>query len=136
MGQGIEGAGFAGVGTTGESHLVTLVLRALFDLGGAKGEFGFLAEAEDGVLTCMGYPIWVLPRPAIQAPGAASCVVSVWMAEVYNAPVFVCALSRRRMMCMGCRTIARALERSAAPNPERSLRMAKWLLAVGMFLPF
>ncbi len=37
---------------------------------------------------------------------------------------------------MGCRTIARALERSAAPNPERSLRMAKWLLAVGMFLPF
>lgn len=37
---------------------------------------------------------------------------------------------------MGCRTIARASERSASPNPVRSFRMAKWLLAVGMFLPF
>ena len=54
MGQGIEGAGFAGVGTAGEGHLVTLVFRALFDLGGAEGEGGFLAEAEDGVLDLHG----------------------------------------------------------------------------------
>lgn len=54
MGQGIEGAGFAGVGTAGKSHLVTLVVRALFDLGCAEGEFGFLAEAEDGVLDLHG----------------------------------------------------------------------------------
>jgi hypothetical protein len=54
MSQGIEGAGFAGVGTAGESHLVTLVVRALFDLGSAEGEFGFLAEAEDGVLDLHG----------------------------------------------------------------------------------
>jgi len=37
---------------------------------------------------------------------------------------------------MGCRTIACASERSASPNPVRSFRLAKWLLAVGMFLPF
>ncbi|MNV40310.1 hypothetical protein D3C71_1319110 [compost metagenome] len=54
MSQGVEGAGFAGVGTAGESHLVTLVVRALFDLGSAEGEFGFLAEAEDGVLDLHG----------------------------------------------------------------------------------
>ena len=54
MSQGIEGAGLAGVGATGESHLVTLVVRTLFDLGCAEGEFGFLAEAEDGVLDLHG----------------------------------------------------------------------------------
>ncbi|GEM_PF-115253 len=36
---------------------------------------------------------------------------------------------------MGSRTRARASERSAFPNPVRSLRIAKRLLAVGVFLP-
>jgi hypothetical protein len=54
MSQFIEGAGFSVVVTAGESLLVTLVVRALFDLGCAEGECGFLAEAEDGVLDLHG----------------------------------------------------------------------------------
>lgn len=37
---------------------------------------------------------------------------------------------------MGRRSEGCASERNAAPNPERSFRKAKWLLVVGVFLPF
>ncbi|MMZ71729.1 hypothetical protein D1872_352810 [compost metagenome] len=54
MGQGIQGAGLAGVGAAGEGYFIALVIRALVDLGSTEGEFGLLAETEDGVFDLHG----------------------------------------------------------------------------------
>ncbi|MCY1413524.1 hypothetical protein D9M71_289570 [compost metagenome] len=54
MGQGVQGAGLAGVGTAGKGHFIALVGRTLVDLGSTDGEFGLLAEAEDGVFDLHG----------------------------------------------------------------------------------
>ncbi|MNM72200.1 hypothetical protein D3C81_838880 [compost metagenome] len=67
MGQGIQGAGLAGVGAAGEGHFVALVVRALVDLGSAEGEFGLLAETEDGVFDLHGLSGWALREGSRQA---------------------------------------------------------------------
>lgn len=50
MGQGVQRAGFTGVGTAGECDFEAFVIGALVDFGGAEHEGGLLAQAEDGIL--------------------------------------------------------------------------------------
>ena len=66
-----------------------------------------------GFLSCMRFPMWAMPRK-----GAASGVVSVSVAPVYNAADFVCALSQRRMKFTGAKDLYCALERKTLSNPE------------------
>ena len=54
MGQGVQRAGFAGVGTAGKRHFEALVIRTLVDFGGAEHEGGLLAQTEDGILELHG----------------------------------------------------------------------------------
>lgn len=54
MGQGVQCAGFTGVGTPGESHFKAFIVGALIDFGGAEHEGGLLAQTEDGVLELHG----------------------------------------------------------------------------------
>ena len=50
MGQGVQCAGFTGVGATGKGDFKAFVIGALVNFGGAEHEGGLLAQAEDGVL--------------------------------------------------------------------------------------
>ena len=50
MGQGVQGAGFTGVGTTGKGDFKTFVIGALVNFGGAEHKRGLLAQAKDGIL--------------------------------------------------------------------------------------
>ena len=54
MSQGVQRAGFTGVGTTGERHFEAFVVRALIDFGGTEHERGLLAQAEDGIFELHG----------------------------------------------------------------------------------
>ncbi|MGH8406286.1 MAG: hypothetical protein ACRESL_12445, partial [Pseudomonas sp.] len=56
---------------------------------------------------------------AVPGIGAASGVVSVSVAPVYNAADFVCALSQRRMKFTGAIDLYCALERKTLSNPEK-----------------
>ena len=115
MGQGVQRAGLAGVGTPGEGHFKAFVVGTLIDFGSAEHEGGLLAQAEDGVLNCMGFPMWAAPGMDV-----ASGVVSVSVTPVYNAADFVCALSQRRMKFTRAIDLDCAVERRTLSTLKRS----------------
>src|SRR5690606_15792569 len=58
VGQGVQCARLARVGTAGEGDFQTAVLGALVDLGGTDEEAGLLAQTDDGILREHGgYPV-------------------------------------------------------------------------------